>query len=291
MSEFVITPYERRHRQAISDLLFRSYRVHTHLDWHDAEDWLELPGVITRLAWQGVELAGVMAASEPLHNTAWIRIAALRDQPMPQSILQALWTELKQELLGLNIHTVALLLVRDWIARYIAPLGFRHVEEIITLRRDSEKLPKTSLPEVTLRTSNTADTAIITALDNAAFAPPWQLSPLEVRQALRIAAHSTVAMMQDQIVGYQITTTYRGTAHLARLAVLPALQGQRVGAALLDDMLRTFLRRGVQTVTVNTQATNYHSQHLYDRYEFYRNGYDLPVWQVRLSPTPHHAEN
>jgi ribosomal protein S18 acetylase RimI-like enzyme len=84
------------------------------------------------------------------------------------------------------------------------------------------------------------------------------------------------------MVGYQLSTTFRSTGHLARLAVLPSMQGQGVGSALLDDMIRRFGRHDILTVTVNTQSGNYRSQRLYHHYGFRRNGYDLPVWQADL---------
>lgn len=282
MTHFTITPFQRRYRQAVSDLLFRSYRVHTHLDWHEPEDWLEISGIITRLAWQGVELAGILAASEVMGGTSWLRIAALRDQPAPQPILNALWSAVKTELLAHGAHTVSLLIIRDWITRYAVPLGFQFAEQIVTLQRQVKDLPLLNSTGVVLRPAVYDDLSMITAVDNAAFAAPWQLNALEMRQAMRISAYSTIALLDTRIVGYQITTTYRDTAHLARLAVAPDAQGRKVGAVLLDDMLRTFLRRNILTVTVNTQATNEHSQRLYQQYDFFRNGYDLPIWQVHL---------
>ena len=91
-----------------------------------------------------------------------------------------------------------------------------------------------------------------------------------------------MAVQNDAIIGYQISTVYRDGAHLARLAVDPAVQGQGVGKALLADTLRRFFRRGVYSMTVNTQASNGRSQRLYHQFNFERNGNDLPVWSIRL---------
>ena len=60
------------------------------------------------------------------------------------------------------------------------------------------------------------------------------------------------------------------------------MQGKRVGAILLHDLLTRFSKRGVQTMTVNTQASNIISQRLYQRYKFFRNGFDLPIWQYQV---------
>jgi ribosomal protein S18 acetylase RimI-like enzyme len=106
---------------------------------------------------------------------------------------------------------------------------------------------------------------------------------MDLRFARKIAAVHTVAVLDNEIVGYQLSTQYRQSGHLARLAVSPDMQGFGIGAALLDDMIRRFLRRRVRTVTVNTQESNVRSQRLYEQYGFRRNGYDLPVYTINLT--------
>jgi ribosomal-protein-alanine N-acetyltransferase len=115
-------------------------------------------------------------------------------------------------------------------------------------------------------------------VDHAAFSPLWQLSYSDLFHAQRIATRCTLAVKHDRIIGYQLSTMYRQTGHLARLAVLPEHQGTGVGAALLDNLIRYFIGRSVRTLTVNTQGTNTRSQRLYTRSGFRRNGYDLAVW-------------
>jgi ribosomal protein S18 acetylase RimI-like enzyme len=66
------------------------------------------------------------------------------------------------------------------------------------------------------------------------------------------------------------------------LAVTPEAQGKGIGSALVADALRRFFRRGIYTMTVNTQANNHRSQRLYHLFGFERNGNDLPVWSIRL---------
>jgi ribosomal protein S18 acetylase RimI-like enzyme len=108
------------------------------------------------------------------------------------------------------------------------------------------------------------------------------MSATEIRQSERLASPLTVATLSGEIVGYQLATHYYDEAHLARLAVLPQHQGQGVGAALIYDLIERFSRRGIYSITVNTQLTNIHSQRLYHRLGFERTGYDLPVWTLDL---------
>ncbi len=266
------------------DLIFRSYRTHTHLDWHDTDQWLEdgerYP---MRLVWQDKRLQGVLATSEPLDGTCWVRLAALTDHGDPQPILNLLWSSLAAELRTLGVHTVALLLIRNWLAAYVTALGFTFSEEIITFRRPALAIPPLNPPDgVHLRLAQPGDLPTLIAVDNVAFQAPWQMDSGEIRQAERISASCTVAEIEAKIVGYQLSTLYFDGAHLARLAVLPELQGRGIARALLSDVLQRFERRGVRSMTVNTQASNLRSQRLYTGFSFERNSYDLPVWLAQL---------
>lgn len=278
-----ISPYERRYRYDVRDLLFRNYRAHSHLDWHDTDQWLDSTTAPMRLAWANGRLVGVLALSEPLSGTCWVRLAAVHDNADPAGVLAQLWKPLVEELRALDVETVALLVLRDWVVNYIGALGFRFIEDIITLRRTNRRLPPFEPSTFKVRLGLASDLRIITAIDQAAFPPPWQLTFDEVRQAQRTAAFCTVAVDPAQeVVGYQISTLYFDGAHLARLAVDPARQSQGVGRLLVDDLLRRLHRRGVANTTVNTQASNHRSQRLYVRFGFIRNGYDLPVWMATI---------
>ena len=133
-----------------------------------------------------------------------------------------------------------------------------------------------------IRLTQPEDLPTLIAVDHAAFAPLWQMDKNEIRQAERISAACTVAEIGGKMVGYQLSTLYFDGAHLARLAVIPALQGRGIARALLADVLKRFERRGVRSMTVNTQASNVRSQRLYTGFGFERNGYDLPVWIAHL---------
>jgi len=283
LKQITVTPYTRRDRHVVSDLLFRNYNVHTHLDWQETDKWLETQQGITRLAWQHGRLTGMLATAAPLGDTTWIRIAALADNADAQRTFEALFEALHTELIATQVRTVAVLLIRDWLIPFVQPHGFALAEEVITLRRADQPPPlEEQLLNLVIHPTRDGDIPTIARVDQAAFTPPWQLSDDDVREAVRASAYCTVAVSGERIVGYQASTMYFDGGHLARLAVLPELQGTGVGSALVNDLLRRFSRRGITSVTVNTQLSNTRSQRLYERYGFRRNGYDLPVWMIKL---------
>ncbi len=282
MTTLTITPYQRRHLQSVRDLLFHSTLVHTHLDWYETDAWLDSGDVCMRLGWNRGHLVGLLATSRPLNNTCWVRLAAIHDYADQRAVLYALWRDLTAELRMLNVHTVALLAVRDWITGYIPAMGFVYGEDVITLARFGHDVPPPLVDRPTIRVAELRDLERMADVDQAAFPPPWQLSLDEIRQAHRISSSCTVALKDEKIVGYQLSTLYFDGAHLARLAVAPDVQGMGVGGALLGDVLGRFFRRGIYTMTLNTQTSNMRSRRLYSRFGFQPNGYDLPFWSAQL---------
>lgn len=282
VSTLTVTPYQRRHLQVIRDLLFHSNLVHAHLDWHESDHWLETVESITRLAWQNGRLVGVLGLSNPINQTAWIRIACVLDYVEPESVMRSLWDNVLLELRTQAVHTVGLLVINDWIVRYAPAMGFVYDENIITMTRSSYDLPEPLPNAPVIRVGEFHDLPRLAEVDQAAFDPPWQMALEDIRQAYRMASSCTVATRDDTIIGFQISTLYFDGAHLARLAVHPAAQGRGVGRALLADLLERFHRRGAYMMSVNTQASNHHSRNLYARFGFVPSGFDLAYWSARL---------
>lgn len=280
LDRYTMTHFERRYRQAVLDLFLYHLHTHCHLDWHEIGQWLDLHDAPIQLAWYNGRLVGVMAASLPLNGTCWLRLVGVADGVPPAEVLHALWGGLRDSLRGLGVENAALLVIHDWLVPFLPGLGFGFDEDIVTFRRDSSVLPARPGLGVTVRSAALEDIPRMTLIDQSAFSPPWQMTQQDLRQAQRIAAVCTVAVQQGTLIGYQLSTLHRQSGHLARLAVLPAAQGKGVGAVLLDDLIRRFIRRGVHIITLNTQNSNIYSQRLYERYGFARNGYDLGVWHA-----------
>lgn len=283
MPEITITPYERRHQQAVLEMLFYSRRTHSHLDWYKPAAWVESFPDGLWLAWEKSRLVGCMAAAPVLHGTTWLRLAALDNAADPADVLLPLWQTLCDSLRSEGARQIYVLMLHLWMDEILPQMTLQQYEDVVTLYRNSLYLPALhSNPAVALRDAYLEDAALLTALDHNSFAAPWQMPIEDMRQALRQAASATIITYEKQPVGYQISTRHQSSGHLARIAVLPSMQGHGLGAVMLDETLRRFLRRSVRAITVNTQASNVYSQRLYERYEFRRNGFDLRVYRADL---------
>ncbi len=282
MQTLTITPYERQFREPTLNLVHYTQWAHRHLDWYRTGDWLDHEASITRLAWSGDTLVGMISLSKPFNQSRWIRLLAVREDRNVTKVIQSLWEQVYQELQAETSTTLSILVTHTWLTPYLPSLGFQYREEVITLQRISRRIDAPPQSPATIRVMNPEDLPIIQTIDRTAFSPPWQMTRDEIRQAYRLSSNVTVAMLDRMIVGYQMSTRHRGSGHLARIGVHPDMQGQQIGGLILHDLIQRFKKRGVYNITVNTQETNYASQRLYQRYKFRRNGFDLSVWEQQL---------
>ncbi|MCA9914940.1 MAG: GNAT family N-acetyltransferase [Anaerolineae bacterium] len=282
MDAVEIIEYERKHRSEVLSLMFYSRLIHTHLDWYQVGHWLDSEEYHVHLMYEDHYLVGVMGANASVSGVGWVRLIAIQQRSEAARILNSLWQSLLPKLKVEGMQTISILVINPWLKEYLGDLGFSFLEDVVTLQRGDQPLPDPPVTDVQIRNGYLEDIAGIAAVDHSAFDPAWQLSLRELRQAQRQTASSTVAVYDGQIVGYQLSTKHQGSGHLARLAVHPAIQGKRVGAALLHHLLENMAYRGVRSMTVNTQASNTFSQRLYQRYGFFRNGYDIPIWQAKI---------
>lgn len=277
-----ITPFQRRFRRAAMDLLEFHYRLHIHLDWTTVDEWIEDPSAVVRLAWQGDQLMGVMGASPMLAGASWLRMVFIHDEADPDTVIGALWPEVRRELVARQVNQIGVLMLRPWLGVHLQPLGFSIQEKVVTLARNGGPIPVSLRNDLNLIHGDVRDLEQVVMVDHAAFPPIFRMHVDSLRSAIRTANSFTLATHSGQTVGYQISMRYSDGAHLARLATIPQAQGTGVGGTLLGEMLNSFQRRGAHVVTVNTQETNLQSLSLYHRFGFKENGVDYPVWLLSL---------
>lgn len=278
-----IAPYQRQHRQALLDLSFSSHWTHKHLDWHSTGHWLDNERGLVVLAFQGAELAGYIGLSRPIAGCSWIRLLGIGSGRMPGRIIADLWRGAEARCPLAGIRSVAMLMIANWLPTYLRQLDFVISDEIITMSHIGSRLPPAPQAAATVRPAESGDISRLCEIDSLAFSPHWRMAPSDFRQALRIAAVATVAAGQGEVLGYQFCTRQDDAGHLARLAVDPAYQRSGIASLLMRSLLDELRRLDVESVTVNTQASNRPSQHLYQRFGFFRNGYDLELWHKPIS--------
>jgi ribosomal-protein-alanine N-acetyltransferase len=275
-----LRPANPADRQALLGLMRHERHVHAHLDWKPVEDWLGAQPYL--LAERRRRLIGALACPPDPPHTAWLRLFAAVNEIPRGDVWNLLWPRAVNDLRALGVRQAAAICLDAWVGDLCAAAGFAETHAVVVLSRPRGPLPPAPAAPVPVRAAKPADRAAIAAADLAAFAPPWQMSPAVVEEAIARADFISVAEADGQVVGFQLTTPSASGAHLARLAVQPAWQGQGIGAALVHHLLNYANLRNYREVTVNTQDSNAASLAVYRRLGFQPTGIRYPVFQLNL---------
>lgn len=260
---------------------FDSY-VHRHLDYRPPLDWVgESPFYVLK---DNEKITAALACPPDPPHVAWIRLFAVAHHAKISDAWEKLWqaslTQLRE---NQNLDWIAAIPLQTWFSELLVQEKFDLAHHILMLGWEGPKRSFQAInPEIHIRPMTLDDLNVVTAIDSKAFPPLWQISPAYITIAYHQASVATVAMFQDEVKGFQISTATSVGGHLARLAVEPASQGLGIGYALLSDLIHQFSRRGAQTITVNTQEDNYISLALYKKTGFEYTGEKYPVYQLAV---------
>lgn len=266
-------------RKDSSDLAFflnQARYVHRHLDWRSSLEWLGDP--YFWILEQDERIHGTFACPADPPRIAWVRLFASSAYISPDRAWELLYeTALKRTRQDADI-TLAAISLHDWFERLLIRHGWYVHQHIVTLSWNGIIPQAPPLhPGAVIRPILPEDLPAVANVDNSAFEPLWQLSLIALRQAYEQSAFATLIELDGRIVAYQMSTASTYNAHLARLAVLPDLQGKQLGYLLVHDLLKHVSRLEVSSVTVNTQHDNLSSQALYKRLGFNHTGDQFPV--------------
>jgi ribosomal-protein-alanine N-acetyltransferase len=281
-SRSIVRTADPKDLSRLANLVHFEVYVHRHLDYRPPLDWIgHSPFLVLE---QASRIEAALACPPDPAAIAWIRLFATTTQVPVTTAWDALWSETQPQLaIDPNIHFAAAIPLYGWFEALLKRKGFEKTHSIVMLNWDSPTLPETPPnPAVSIRPMTLDDMVAVETIDSASFSLIWQNSLVYLEIAFRQAAVATVAEYEGRIVGYQISTGTPIGGHLARLAVLPQLQGNGIGYALLYDLLHQFTRRAARTITVNTQKDNLASLALYRKTGFQLTGEEYPIYQLEL---------
>lgn len=266
----------------LSSFLSFHPQVHRHLDWRSALDWLGSQPFL--LAEYEDELLAAFACPPDPPDVAWIRLFSSATG-LSQIRIWSLFVERAlMDLSGSPSVCLAALALQSWFEELLIRSHFSTDQAIVVLEWESVLPQPRALPSgAIIRSMTPGDLASVTAVDQQSFEPLWQNSFESLHRAFKQSTLSTVVELEHQVIGYQISTSSSISGHLARLAVLPAFQGQGLGYALVARLLADFSQRGVWHVSVNTQNDNMASLALYTRMGFHPNGDEFRVYLHKIN--------
>lgn len=281
---------------AIMDLLHKATYRHYHVDWYVPGDWLGSPGfvvqpdpeqsrssVTARLLGGRQRLRACLAAAADPLPAAWVRVAAITNGERSQDILPALLQVAATNLGREGVTELAWLAVEKWPNSWLPELGFECANEIETYIKEDKAIPRLDpVSGLRIRPVLDRDLEALARLEAAAFAPLWRHSARGLGIARGQAFSFDVALLDDEIVGFQLSAAGSQGAHLVRMTISPQWQRIGIGSALLAHTLDHYYRQGLTHVSLNTQVDNTASQRLYGKFGFQASGERLPVWVRQL---------
>jgi len=271
----------------IGRLLSLATMRHLHSDWHLPVDWLGTPGfVVCERKWPGgeTEIVACLAVGADPPPAAWVRAAAVIRRARAEDWLAEMLPLTLPYLSDCGVSIPGCLANGIWPESWLVGLGFRKVNWIVTYQLDLKAARLTTPDSPLIRPATTNDMARLAEIERAAFDPLWRHSQRGLLVAFGEALSFDVAEVDGRIVGFQYSVGGQdGTsAHLVRLTVDPQAQGHGVGSGLLSAALMGYVRLGMERVTLNTQADNHASHHLYERFGFERLIGRADVWALAL---------
>ena len=276
-----VRPAQPSDHQALSSLIFFEAHVHRHLDWRMPLDWLESP-----YFWVAEENGRVLAAlacpPDP-PGVAWIRLFTHSGGIPATWAWSNLWETARGFLAGQGGAQVGVIAQQTWFRPLLLDSAFELPQSIVLLEWQGRPVLMPELPfGMRLRAMTADDLPAVAEVDAAAFTPFWTNSLDSLRRAFPLSAYSTVLEADGRLIAYQLSTGHTLGAHLARLAVRKEAQGNRLGAALVADLILNIRQRGLSRLTVNTQSDNRTSLSLYQKMGFLRTGEEFPVYRYSV---------
>jgi ribosomal protein S18 acetylase RimI-like enzyme len=271
-----VRPAALSDHQQLSNLIFFENRLHRHLDWRSPLEWLGAP-----FYWaldEGGQITAALACPTEREGIAWVRLFVYSGRWSAENAWNMLWSTAREEIARVGGAKVAAIAIQPWFQNLLAASGFENRQQIVLLEWRYQPSAAREANGIRIHKMMEADLPGVEKTDAASFDPLWQ-NPLEtLRRAYAQALYATVAENENGIIGYEISTGGGQRAHLARLAVHPAVQGKGAGRALLSDLFRNLTYMGISRLSVNTQSDNQASLNLYQRMGFVRTGEQYPVY-------------
>lgn len=274
-----VRPAQKKDFAALYQFTSSLNYIHRHLDWRDTLEWLgQRPFWILE---QNGQIQATLACPPEPDWVAWIRLFGATMHTSIDSAWNQLFARCLADLRGLDpVPTITSLALRDWYADLLRRSGFEHHQDIVVFIFDTDPpAPPRLAPGYHLREMQVKDMPGIAAIDHMAFEPIWRLSLDDLHFAAKKSAYCTVVEQEGKIIAYQMSSSSGVYAHLTRLAVHPALQRQRIGSAMVQNLLDHFINRAhCWGVTLNTQNSNSPSIALYRKIGFRETGERFPVF-------------
>jgi ribosomal protein S18 acetylase RimI-like enzyme len=229
------------------------------------------------IGWLGFSVRD--AAGSPAERWADVASLAISDDHASAKTLRALLDATVEELDARSVTGLVCLSSARWLKEMLSELKFTEADRVIGYARSGRLPSPPSRGPARLRAARPSEGDLVLALNSAAFNPIWRYDSSTILSWLLTADHAVVAETEAGHAGFGLTTGARDSEfiQLVRVAIAPQFQGHGIGRQVVLDAIRYAEDTGAAGLSLNTQASNSVSRHLYERLEFRLTGQSVSV--------------
>ncbi len=126
--------------------------------------------------------------------------------------------------------------------------------------------------DVTFRKMTTDDIAQVVAIEEASFPTPWTADAFHREVTMNEYSYYIVVEKDGLVVGYCGLWIIIDESHITNIAILPEYRGQKLGDALLQEVMKQAKEMGAKTMTLEVRVSNEVAKQLYRKYGFQNGG-------------------
>jgi ribosomal protein S18 acetylase RimI-like enzyme len=279
--DFSIRNAQSTDRSRLANLIHFGSYTHQHLDWKSPLEWIGSEPYL--LVEKNGDLFAALACPPDLPKITWIRLFVVNSLINFNQAWKFLWGPAKEKLSRIGNNQVAAISLQSWFNELLERSGFEHKDNVVVLIWErSTPLQDPALTNIQIRMMMHEDLNTIEKIDHESFGSMWKNSLESLELAFQQSSIASVAQLEEEIVGYQFSTTSSMGGHLARLAVKTSMQGRGIGYSMIHQLLIQFRSQGVRHVTVNTQQSNIASLALYSKAGFNITGESYRVYEYNI---------
>jgi GNAT superfamily N-acetyltransferase len=219
-------------------------------------------------------------AGEPIEKWADLASVALSGGRAPAKTLKTLLEAAFGELRARDVTGLVCLTNESWLRAALSEVRFTELDRVVGYARSTRSLPlPVAASPANVRQARARDGDVVLALNSASFAPIWRYDSSTILSWLITADHAVLAEAGEEPAGFALTTGSRDSefAQLVRVATAPRFQGRGIGRQLVVDAIHYASGIGASGLSLNTQASNAISRHLYEGLGFRLTGHTVGV--------------
>ena len=108
----------------------------------------------------------------------------------------------------------------------------------------------------------------IMTVENLSFSIPWSRDAFIEEITRNKFAIYISARLDDKVVGYGGMWKVIDEGHITNIAVHPEFRGNKIGSALLEELLTIAKNEGINKLTLEVRKSNLVAQKLYSKFGF-----------------------